>query len=194
MLPLSLNPVRLRVALIGAGEAAACRRAWLGRGGVLAPAMFTKAPWPDAAALAGIQLVFIAGLEEPALSAVAASARAAGAILHVEDAPRLSDIHAPAVLRRGDLTIAISTNGAAPGLAAELARALGDRFGPEWEGRLAEIKALREIWRRADLAPASVRRLTAAQLARYGWPVLDGVSSANDNGKPIIDRGGGSCL
>ena len=38
----------------------------------------------------------------------------AGALVNVEDDPRRSDFHSPSVFRRGDLTVAISTNGKSP--------------------------------------------------------------------------------
>ena len=135
MLPLSLDLTQLRLALIGNGPAAMRRLAWLSEAGAATLRVFSSAPsaelarmagaqllpdWPAAGELEGMQLVFIADVPEPQRSALAAAARAAGAIVHVEDVPALCDVHAPAVLRRGDLTIAISTNGAAPGLAAEL--------------------------------------------------------------------------
>jgi precorrin-2 dehydrogenase/sirohydrochlorin ferrochelatase len=135
------------------------------------------------------QLVFIADLREPQRSALAEAARDAGAIVHVEDAPALTDGHVPAVLRRGDLTIAISTNGAAPGLAGELKQFLGRILGPEWQGRVDDIRALRQRWRDAGVSHELIRRLTASRLARYGWLRVGAVGAANDDDKAISERG-----
>jgi precorrin-2 dehydrogenase / sirohydrochlorin ferrochelatase len=208
MLSLSLDLTRLRLALIGNGAAAARRLAWLDEAGAASATVFAAAPspelveiagarltphWPESGELAGFQLVFIADLPEAQRSALAAAARAAGAIVHVEDVPSLCDAHAPAVLRRGDLTIAISTNGTAPGLAAELKHFLGGIFGPEWRGRLDELKTLRQRWRQAGAGHDTVRHLTAARLSRHGWLKKSRGAAANDPGKAITDRGGGSC-
>ncbi len=192
MLPLSLNLARLRVALIGRGQAAAHRLHWLEEAGARGVTVFA-AP-PESKALSGMQLVFIAGLATPLRDLAAASARAAGAIVYVEDAPAISDIQAPAVLRRGDLVLAISTSGAAPGLAAEVRRFLADTFGPEWRGRVQEMKALRRRWQDGEIGPEAIRRLTAAHIARNGWLAKRRPKAANDRGKPFHERGGGTCL
>jgi len=208
MLPLSLDLTQLRLALIGTGAAAARRLAWLDEAGAASVIVFSAAPspelahvadtrlmphWPQSSELAGIHLAFIVDPPEALRGALAAAARAACAIVHVEDAPMLCDVHAPAVLRRGDLTIAISTNGAAPGLAAELRQFLGGILGPEWQGRVDELKALRQRWRRAGAGHDTVRRLTAARLIRHGWLNKGRGTAANDRGKAITERGGGSC-
>jgi precorrin-2 dehydrogenase/sirohydrochlorin ferrochelatase len=208
MLPLSLDVTRLRLALIGQGAAALRRLAWLEEAGARSIAVFSAAPspdfataagarlerrWPDGPDLAKAQLVFIADLTEPERSALADAARAAGAIVHVEDAPALTDVHAPAVLRRGDLTIAISTNGAAPGLAGELKQFLGRILGPEWQGRVDDIRALRQRWRDAGVSHELVRRLTASRLSRYGWFRVGAVGAANDDDTAIKERGTKSC-
>jgi len=210
MLPLSLDLSRLRLALVANGAAALHRLRWLEEAGARRLAVFSAKPspelarrcgaalverMPDAAALAGVQLVFIAGVDEPERAALATLARGVGALVHVEDAPALSDLQAPAVLRRGDLSIAISTNGRAPGLAAELKQFLACVFGPAWRGRLDELQALRGRWRAAGAASEAIRRLTAARLARQGW--LRGARllvAANDVQKRSNnERGGESC-
>ena len=208
MLPLTLDLTQLRLALIGNGAAALRRLAWLKEAGATSVTVFSSAPapelllaagaglvrhWPGDGELAGLQLVFIADPPEPQRSALAAVARAAGAIVHVEDAPSLCDAHAPAVLRRGDLTIAISTNGAAPGLAAELRQFLGEIFGSEWRSRIDELKSLRRRWHQAGAAHEAVRRLTASHIARRGWMKKSGWAAANDSGKTIDQTGGESC-
>jgi precorrin-2 dehydrogenase/sirohydrochlorin ferrochelatase len=207
MLPLSLDISRLRLALIGNGAAALRRLALLDEAGSASVTVFSETPapelaaraagrlqprWPLRADLAKLHLVFIADLPEPERSALAMAAREAGVIVHVEDAPGLSDVHAPAVLRRGDLTIAISTAGAAPGLAAELKQFLGGIFGSEWAGRVLEIKTLRQRWRRAGATHDAIRRLTASRIARYGWLTKRRAQAANDHGRTINKLGGES--
>jgi precorrin-2 dehydrogenase / sirohydrochlorin ferrochelatase len=199
MLPLNLDLARLRLALIGNGAAAARRLAWLDEAGAAALVVFAAEPsadlaraarerlerrWPSRADLAGMHLVFVADPDEPQRDALAECARKAGAIVHVEDEPRLTDIHAPAVLRRGDLTIAVSTQGASPGAAVEIREFLGRIFGPEWHGRIDQMRMLRQRWRRAGVSHELVRHLTASQLARFGW-LKKNARAANDRSNAI---------
>ena len=61
----------------------------------------------------------------------------------VDDTPRCNFI-APAILRKGDLTIAISTGGRAPALAVRLKERLQREIGPENERFLELAEKLRE--------------------------------------------------
>jgi precorrin-2 dehydrogenase/sirohydrochlorin ferrochelatase len=61
----------------------------------------------------------------------------------VDDTPRCNFI-APAILRKGDLTIAISTAGKAPALAVRLKERLQEEIGPEYERFLELSGQLRE--------------------------------------------------
>jgi siroheme synthase-like protein len=61
-----------------------------------------------------------------------------GVLLNVMDDPAHCDWAAPALVRRGPLTIAISTGGRSPALARRLREELEVRYGPEWE-KLVEL-------------------------------------------------------
>lgn len=61
----------------------------------------------------------------------------------VDDTPRCNFI-APSILRKGDLTIAISTSGKAPALAVRLKERLQGEIGPEYERFLELAGELRE--------------------------------------------------
>ena len=61
----------------------------------------------------------------------------------VDDTPRCNFI-APSILRKGDLTIAISTSGKAPALAVRLKERLQRELGPEYERFLELAGELRE--------------------------------------------------
>src|SRR5690349_7249965 len=147
MLPLSLDLKRLNLVLIGKGEACLRRLRVLREAGAQSITVFSAAPspalakqagrqlrrhWPKRDELRGAQLVFIADIPEPQRTALVGLARSIGAILHVEDAPALTDSHAPAVLRRGVLTISVATDGNAPGLSVKLRDFLAELIGPEW--------------------------------------------------------------
>jgi siroheme synthase-like protein len=64
--------------------------------------------------------------------AVAADAADAGIPVNVAGAPAEGWFTTPAVLRRGDLIVAVATSGRTPGLAGALRRRLAAELGPEW--------------------------------------------------------------
>ena len=75
----------------------------------------------------------VAHAAEPGVrNAIAADARAAGVLVNVMDDVPNCDFAAPAIVRRGDLVIAIGTGGRAPALASRLRAELAERFGPDW--------------------------------------------------------------
>jgi siroheme synthase-like protein len=75
-------------------------------------------------------------------SAIARFARDRGVLVNVMDDAPNCDFAAPAVVRRGDLLLAIGTGGASPALARRLREDLSERYGEHW----AEIVAvLREV-------------------------------------------------
>ncbi len=65
------------------------------------------------------------------------------------------------VVQRGDLQIAISTNGKSPALAQRLRKQLEAQFGPEYESWLELLGAARETLRAAENSgdPESTKRL-----------------------------------
>lgn len=176
MIPLALAPNCACLALAGAGAPALRRLRALRAAGaegilVYAPAANSALAaeasdgcfiphLPDAAALSTIQLLWITGLAPEAGAALAAAARAARVLVNVEDVPELCDFHAVAELRRGDLLLTISTNGAAPGLAGAIRRRLEAFFPPVWAERVREIAALRQGWRAEGISmPEAARRI-----------------------------------
>ncbi len=98
---------------------------------------------------AGAALV-LSATDDPAVSrAVWEEASAAGILVNTADQPALCDFILPAVVRRGDLTVAISTGGASPALAARLRAKLSRALGPEYAELLEILAAARpEIQRR----------------------------------------------
>ena len=76
--------------------------------------------WPEPAELDGAILVFLAVFDAPEAVALAAEARARGALVNVVDRPALCDFHTPALVDRGEVVIGIATGGSAPILARDL--------------------------------------------------------------------------
>ena len=184
MLPISVDLSQIRVMLVGDGAAARRRLALLDEAG--ASVLEIYAPCPDLALvsaagarlrrrlplpaeIARAQLVFVAEVADPAAAEIRRAAQAAGVLVNVEDDRRRSDFHSAAVFRRGELTVAISTNGKSPGLAALMRRMLEQRFDPAWEIRLDELAALRQSWRAAGADPSAIGRWTREWADRRGW-------------------------
>jgi precorrin-2 dehydrogenase / sirohydrochlorin ferrochelatase len=183
MLPITVDAARVRIALIGNGQAACRRLSLLDRAGATRVDVYADAPEPDLAAAAGdrlrqrlpsgkelvrAQLVFLAGVGEPRASQLRQIAESAGVLLNVEDDITRSSFHSPAVVRRGDLTVAISTGGKSPGLAAALRRQIEASLGAEWDRRIERIATLRAGWRDAGHGGAAIARLTTIWLNRQG--------------------------
>jgi precorrin-2 dehydrogenase/sirohydrochlorin ferrochelatase len=94
--------------------------------------------------LAGAFLV-IAHDPDPAVRArIAEAARAAGALVNVVDDIPGCDWAAPAVVRRGELLIAIGTGGASPALAKKIRQRLEIEYGAGWAEILRVLREVRE--------------------------------------------------
>ena len=111
----------------------------------------------DADDLHGAALVFACGLDDTSENAVVAAGKARNIPVNVVDRPEKCDFITPAIVERGDLTIAIGTAGAAPvlgqGLKAQIEAMLPSSLG----SLIAKGKALRPRVAQS-LAPGSPRR------------------------------------
>ncbi|MEX1100826.1 MAG: bifunctional precorrin-2 dehydrogenase/sirohydrochlorin ferrochelatase [Actinomycetota bacterium] len=94
------------------------------------------------------------------------AARERGVLVNVTDDIPQCDFAMPAIVRRGELVLAIGTGGGSPTLARKLREELGDRFGPEWEEILRVLREVREetIDALPDLADRSRRWRRALDL------------------------------
>ena len=88
--------------------------------------------------LAGVTLAVAASDDRELNARVARLARERGVWVNVVDEPDEGDVVLPAVVRRGELRIAVSTGGASPALARRIRERLDAEFGPEW-GELAAL-------------------------------------------------------
>ncbi len=64
--------------------------------------------------------------------AVYVVAMARGVLVNIVDQPKLCSFMVPAVVRRGDLSLAISTSGKSPAVAKKARKSLEKEFGEEW--------------------------------------------------------------
>lgn len=87
----------------------------------------------------------IAATDDPALQRqIAADAKQANILCNIVDQPALCSFIVPAVVQQGDLTIAVSTNGASPALAKKIRQDLAEQFGPEYAVALRLLRRIRE--------------------------------------------------
>lgn len=112
--------------------------------------------------------------------------------VNVVDAPSLCDFIAPAIVRRGDLTLAISTGGASPALAKYTRQRLEKIIGPEYVHLAALLKRYRPQLKALD------RRRKEAVLKQIMRPSFlsviktQGIGAAKSafkelfNGKPAV--------
>ena len=94
--------------------------------------------------LAGALLIFAATDNKEVQEAVFTEAGRAGQLVNVIDAPARCSFHVPAVVRRGDLTLAVSTGGKSPAVAAMVRKQLAQSYGEEYSQLLDLISRLRE--------------------------------------------------
>jgi precorrin-2 dehydrogenase / sirohydrochlorin ferrochelatase len=109
-------------------------------------------------------------------AAIAREARARGVLVNVIDDIPQCDWAAPAVVRRGDLVLAIGTGGTSPTVARLVRERLQRELGPEWsevlrvvgEVRRETLSALPDFAERAQRWHDSLDLDEAAELVREG--------------------------
>ena len=114
----------------------------------------------DAAQLAGTTLVVAATSDAAINQTIARDARAHGAIVNVADAPELGTFTTPAVFRRGEIVVAVST-GRVPNAAVKIRDAITE---PLDERYTSAVRALTTL-RRAMLSNGERERWTQAARA-----------------------------
>jgi siroheme synthase-like protein len=126
----------------------------------------------------------IAAVDDAGIGAeVAAEASRQGIPVNVVDKPELCTFIVPSILRRGPLTVAVSTGGASPAWARQIRENLERDFGPEYSRLFTALQSIRNRCRREIPDPGRRRdileRLADPQvleLARSTSP--DGLAEA----------------
>lgn len=93
--------------------------------------------------LNGAYLIIAATADRRINSAVASYCRKKGILINVVDSPKECNFILPAIIRRGALTISISTEGISPALSRKIRQDLGQRFGGEYAKILRIMKKIR---------------------------------------------------
>lgn len=182
MLPLALDLSTWPVLLVGDGPAALKRLDLLRASGAAdltvyaaepSPAMQAAAGallvprWPSDAEVVAARVLFLAGLPEAENERLVALGRAHRVLCNAEDVPHLCDAYALSIVRRGNLVLAVSTEGKSPAVARILRQWLEKRFGPEWEQHLEAAAVQRNRLRAEGASPPAITAATAALLAPY---------------------------
>src|SRR4030081_2592305 len=101
--------------------------------------------------LNGAFLAIVATASRSLNELVYREAQRRGVLCNVVDVPEYCDFFYPAVVRRGDLQIAISTAGQSPSLAQKLRQQLEKQFGPGYAAWVAELGETRKFIMASDL-------------------------------------------
>lgn len=101
--------------------------------------------------LDGIFLAVVATAANVLNQDIYREAQQRGVLCNVVDVPELCDFYYPAVVRRGDLQIAVSTSGQSPSLAQKIREQLERQFGLGYERWVAELGATRRRVLASDL-------------------------------------------
>ena len=109
--------------------------------------------------LLGARLAFAATDDEALHARLARDAAAANVPLNVVDRPAWCSFIVPAVLRRGALSIAVSTEGHSPALAGRVRDDIDARLGPEYERAVALLGRLRRHLQAGALPSAERQRI-----------------------------------
>lgn len=122
--------------------------------------------------LEGVFLVIAATPFSEVNATVFENARLRRILCNAVDDPEHCDFYYPAVVRRGKLQLAISTEGNSPALAQKLRKQLEAQYGPEYEGWLDELGETRRNLFITEEDPKERRKklheLASAEPARAG--------------------------
>lgn len=130
----------------------------------------------------------VAATDDGATNSLAAEeAMEGGVLVNVVDTPRLSSFIIPSSLRRGALTVAVSTGGASPALSRRIRTELEGSFGQEYEGLASLVEQVRcdlrerginipgEVWQRALDMDVLLEMLRLGQWDEAKRRLLDGL-------------------
>lgn len=137
-----------------AREASKAVREWAGKSEIaLVERTFVLSDLDD------VVLVVVATSSRDLNELIFSEAQSRRILCNVVDVPEQCDFYYPAVVRRGDLQIAISTSGQSPSLAQRIRQQLERQFGPGYARWVAELGGTRRRVLASDLDPERKRFL-----------------------------------
>jgi siroheme synthase-like protein len=128
--------------------------------------------------LDGVSIVIAATPFREVNTRVFQEARVRNVLCNSVDDPENCDFYYGSIVKRGDLQIAISTNGRSPALAQRLRQELEQQFGPEYESWLHELGAARDQMFATKLDVETRRKLLHELASREAF-----------NNRNIVQRG-----
>ncbi|MBV8892296.1 MAG: bifunctional precorrin-2 dehydrogenase/sirohydrochlorin ferrochelatase [Acidobacteria bacterium] len=137
-----------------------------------------------AADLDGVFLVIVATSSTSLNKLIYEEANRRGQLCNVVDVPELCDFYYPALVRRGDLQIAISTSGHSPALARRLREQLEKQFGAGYAPWVRELGVTRKLILASGLEAERKRELLLSLATRHA--VEAALASARKAGKEQV--------
>ena len=122
--------------------------------------------------LQDVYLAVIATTSPTLNDLVFSEAQKRGVLCNVVDVPEQCDFFYPAVVKRGDLQIAISTSGQSPSLARRLRQELEKQFGLAYADWVAELGTTRQQVLKSDLGPEQKRELLTSLASRKAFQAM----------------------
>jgi precorrin-2 dehydrogenase/sirohydrochlorin ferrochelatase len=129
--------------------------------------------------LDGVSLAVVATASSTVNETIYREAQRRGVLCNVVDVPEYCDFYYPAVVRRGDLQIAVSTSGQSPSLAQKIRQQLERQFGAGYARWVAELGATRRLVLASDLDPQRKRELLQSLASRAALEAALAEESAN---------------
>jgi precorrin-2 dehydrogenase/sirohydrochlorin ferrochelatase len=130
--------------------------------------------------LDGTFLAVVATASRALNGSIYREAQRRGALCNVVDVPEYCDFYYPAVVRRGDLQIAISTNGQSPSLSQKLRQRLDRQFGQGYAQWVAELGETRRLVLASDLDPERKSELLHSLASREALKAALAESGRNE--------------
>jgi precorrin-2 dehydrogenase len=134
--------------------------------------------------LEGIFLVVAATSSRELNEFIFGEAQHRGILCNVVDVPELCDYFYPAVVRRGDLQIAISTAGQSPLLAQRIRKRLEQQFGQEYAGWVEQLGKLRREVLSSELPAERKRELLRSLTSLDEFSFASGRSGGEGEEEP----------
>lgn len=167
MYPIALDLTKIRITLVGSGEAFARRLNQLQQEGATQITLY-RDTLPEAHEIKQANVLMVVGLDDETSAVLASIAKLQGVLVNVEDKSDLCDFHFVSFIKRGDLTISVSTNGASPTLGQEIRRYIANLFDEGWAVIVANIRKKRAEWKRQGLSNTEIGDKTRAYIKAEG--------------------------
>ncbi len=142
MLPIILHPQNIKALVIGKGSATDRRIQMLKDAGVAAIKYFETPP--SEKEFDDINLVYIADFDDEVSAKLYDIALKRNLLVNIEDKKPFCNFHVPAITRRGELLITVSTGASAPRMARRLKRIFEKMFPLNWGEGLKQLSQKRE--------------------------------------------------